>query len=215
MILHQPILTAPEFCFTHACMAYSLVTATHPSKRDRVWLCLTLFLPWQSITPNITLILTMFVILELLNLLALFPLFDQLALSDPPDLHVGASKICLPSGSPVCVCIHCHWHVWTSFQFQMRNRIRVNVSGYDKRFDITCPCNLIQCISQQGITIHTSPEPFYRDCISQILSMARSFGHQWTRQQLTPFDKKNKYHMIHSWKSLQDQPMLLFFGTIS
>ena len=51
------------------------------------------------------LILTMFVILELLDLLALFiPLFDLLALFDPPDLHAGASKICLPSGRPVCVC---------------------------------------------------------------------------------------------------------------
>ena len=214
MILYQPIRTAPEFCFTHACMAYSLVTATHPSKRDRVWLCFTLLLPWQSITPNITLILTMFVILELLDLLALFPYLIYLLHLIHLIYTSGPQRFAFVRAG-LCVCIHCYWHTGTSFQFKMRNRIRVNVSGYDKRFDITCPCSLIQCISQQGITFHTSPEPVYRDRIPQILSMASSFGHQWTRHQLTPFDKKNAYHMIRSWKSLQAQPTLIFFGTVS
>ena len=50
----------------------------------------------------------MFDIVEIFDLLAVLPLFDLLALLvlfDPPDLHVWASKICLPLGRPVCVCV--------------------------------------------------------------------------------------------------------------
>ena len=36
LILHQPVIAAHEFCFTHTGKAYSLVTATHLSKRGRV-----------------------------------------------------------------------------------------------------------------------------------------------------------------------------------
>ena len=52
----------------------------------------------------------------------------------------------------------------------------------------TFPRNLQLPQVQDLLAIHTSQEPAYRACIPQILSMARSFGHQWTRQQLTPFD---------------------------
>ena len=126
-------------------MAYSLVTATHLSKRGRVWLCFALLIPWQSNSNFYHVRYTWATWSP-----CFIPLFDLLALFDPPDLHVGASKICLPSGRPVCVCVHCYWHAETSFQFKMRNRIPVNVSRYDKRFDITCHCDLIRCISQQG-----------------------------------------------------------------
>ena len=51
----------------------------------------------------------------------------------------------------------------------------------------TFPRNLQLPQVQDLIAIHTSQEPAYRACILQIISMARSFGHQWTCQQLTPF----------------------------
>ena len=63
----------------------------------------------------------MFDLLELSDLLALLPLFDLLALLvlfDPPDLHVWASKICLPLGRPVCVCVPCYLHAGTFLQFR-------------------------------------------------------------------------------------------------
>ena len=41
---------------------------------------------------------------------------------------------------------------------------------------------------QDLLALHTLQEPRYRECIPQIISIARSFGHKWTRQQLTPFD---------------------------
>ena len=43
---------------------------------------------------------------------------------------------------------------------------------------------------QDLLALHTLQEPRYRECIPQIISIARSFGHKWTRQQLTPFDWK-------------------------
>ena len=41
---------------------------------------------------------------------------------------------------------------------------------------------------QDLLALHTLQEPKYRECIPQIISIARRFGHKWTRQQLTPFD---------------------------
>ena len=43
---------------------------------------------------------------------------------------------------------------------------------------------------QDLLALHTLQKPRYRECIPQIISIARSFGHKWTRQQLTPFDWK-------------------------
>ena len=44
------------------------------------------------------------------------------------------------------------------------------------------------------IALHTIQEPAYHAYIPQIISMARSFGQKWTRQQLTPFDKKERLY---------------------
>ena len=91
----------------------------------------------------------MFVILELLDLLALFPYLIYLLYLIHLIYTSGPQRFAFLREGP-CVCVHCYWHAETSFQFKMRNRIPVNVSRYDKRFDITCHCDLIRCISQQG-----------------------------------------------------------------
>ena len=53
---------------------------------------------------------------------------------------------------------------------------------------ITFPRELQLAQVQDLLALHTIQEPRYRDCIPQIISIARSFGHKWTRQQVTPFD---------------------------
>ena len=70
-----------------------------PFERGRVWLCFALLMPWQSNSNSYHVRYTWATWSP-----CFIPLFDLLALFDPPDLHVGASKICLPSGRPVCVC---------------------------------------------------------------------------------------------------------------
>ena len=92
----------------------------------------------------------MFVILELLDLLALFPYLIYLFYLIHLIYTSGPQRFAFLREGP-CVC------VYTAIDMQkllsslkMRNRIQVNVSRYDKRFDITCHCDLIRCISQQG-----------------------------------------------------------------